>query len=106
MRLCTSTGLAPAQSNGAAARPSTIIASEEGAKEVKAGTQLARGVVEALERISGMVDETTTADDVVALVRCFDHSGRKNLDAKAAEAGDQSAIPASLARTSAGWDRA
>jgi len=39
----------------------TIIASEEGAKEVRAGTQLARGVVEALERISGMVDETTTA---------------------------------------------
>jgi methyl-accepting chemotaxis protein len=39
----------------------TIIASEEGAKEVKAGTQLARGVVDALERISGMVDETTTA---------------------------------------------
>ncbi|MEA2492326.1 MAG: methyl-accepting chemotaxis protein, partial [Thermoleophilaceae bacterium] len=31
----------------------TIIASEEGAKEVKAGTQLAQGVVEALERISG-----------------------------------------------------
>jgi len=40
---------------------STIIASEEGAKEVRAGTGLARGVVEALERISGMVDETTTA---------------------------------------------
>ena len=40
---------------------STIIASEEGAKEVRAGTQLARGVVDALERISGMVDETTTA---------------------------------------------
>ncbi len=40
---------------------STIIASEEGAKEVREGTTLARGVVEALERISGMVDETTTA---------------------------------------------
>ena len=40
---------------------STILASEEGAKEVRAGTQLARGVVDALERISGMVDETTTA---------------------------------------------
>ena len=40
---------------------STIIASEEGAKEVRAGTTLAHGVVEALERISGMVDETTTA---------------------------------------------
>jgi methyl-accepting chemotaxis protein len=40
---------------------STIIASEEGAKEVRQGTTLARGVVDALERISGMVDETTTA---------------------------------------------
>ena len=40
---------------------STIVASEEGAKEVRQGTSLARGVVDALERISGMVDETTTA---------------------------------------------
>jgi len=46
---------------------STIIASEEGAKEVRAGTQLARGVVEALERISGMVDETTTAAKEISI---------------------------------------
>jgi methyl-accepting chemotaxis protein len=39
----------------------TILASEEGSKEVRTGSALARGVVEALERISGMVDETTTA---------------------------------------------
>jgi methyl-accepting chemotaxis protein len=39
----------------------TILASEEGTKEVRNGSQLARGVVEALERISGMVEETTTA---------------------------------------------
>jgi methyl-accepting chemotaxis protein len=39
----------------------TIIASEEGSKEVRVGAQLARSVVDALERISGMVDETTTA---------------------------------------------
>ena len=39
----------------------TILASEEGAKEVHSGAGLAREVVEALERISGMVDETTTA---------------------------------------------
>ena len=45
----------------------TIIASEEGAKEVKAGTQLARGVVDALERISGMVDETTTAAKEISI---------------------------------------
>jgi methyl-accepting chemotaxis protein len=46
---------------------STIIASEEGAKEVREGTQLARGVVEALERISGMVDETTTAAKEISI---------------------------------------
>jgi methyl-accepting chemotaxis protein len=45
----------------------TIIASEEGAKEVRAGSELARGVVEALERISGMVDETTTAAKEISI---------------------------------------
>jgi methyl-accepting chemotaxis protein len=40
---------------------STIIATQEGAKEVRAGSEVARSVVEALERISSMVDETTTA---------------------------------------------
>jgi methyl-accepting chemotaxis protein len=40
---------------------STILATEEGSKEVTAGATLAREVVDALERISGMVDETTTA---------------------------------------------
>ncbi len=39
----------------------TILASEEGSKEVRVGSELARGVVDALERISAMVDETTTA---------------------------------------------
>jgi methyl-accepting chemotaxis protein len=39
----------------------TILASEQGAKDVRTGSALARGVVDALERISGMVDETTTA---------------------------------------------
>jgi methyl-accepting chemotaxis protein len=39
----------------------TIMASEEGSKEVRTGSELARGVVDALERISGMVEETTTA---------------------------------------------
>jgi methyl-accepting chemotaxis protein len=45
----------------------TIIASEEGAKEVRVGAQLARGVVDALERISGMVDETTTAAKEISI---------------------------------------
>jgi methyl-accepting chemotaxis protein len=45
----------------------TIVASEEGAKEVRTGSSLARGVVEALERISGMVDETTTAAKEISI---------------------------------------
>ncbi len=39
----------------------TILASEEGTKDVRNGSELARGVVDALERISAMVEETTTA---------------------------------------------
>jgi methyl-accepting chemotaxis protein len=46
---------------------STIIASEEGAKEVRVGTELARGVVDALERIANMVDETTTAAKEISI---------------------------------------
>ena len=46
---------------------STIIASEEGAKEVLAGTELARGVVDALERIANMVDETTIAAKEISI---------------------------------------
>jgi methyl-accepting chemotaxis protein len=45
----------------------TIIATEEGAREVHQGTELARGVVDALERISGMVDETTTAAKEISI---------------------------------------
>jgi methyl-accepting chemotaxis protein len=45
----------------------TILASEEGAREVAGGTALAREVVDALERISGMVDETTTAAKEISI---------------------------------------
>jgi methyl-accepting chemotaxis protein len=45
----------------------TILASEEGAKEVHVGAQLSRDVVDALERISGMVDETTTAAKEISI---------------------------------------
>jgi methyl-accepting chemotaxis protein len=45
----------------------TILASEEGAKEVQSGAALAREVVDALERISGMVDETTTAAKEISI---------------------------------------
>jgi methyl-accepting chemotaxis protein len=45
----------------------TIMASGAGAKEVKMGSQLARGVVDALERISGMVEESTTAAKEISI---------------------------------------
>ena len=46
---------------------STILATEEGSKEVRSGASLAREVVDALERISGMVDETTTAAKEISI---------------------------------------
>jgi methyl-accepting chemotaxis protein len=45
----------------------TIVASEDGAREVIRGSALARDVVDALERISGMVDETTTAAKEISI---------------------------------------
>jgi methyl-accepting chemotaxis protein len=45
----------------------TIVASEEGSREVLAGSGLARDVVGALEKISGMVDETTTAAKEISI---------------------------------------
>jgi methyl-accepting chemotaxis protein len=45
----------------------TILASEEGTKEVQHGASLARDAVDALERISGMVDETTTAAKEISI---------------------------------------
>ena len=45
----------------------TILASEEGSREVSQGAALAREVVDALERISGMVDETTTAAKEISI---------------------------------------
>jgi methyl-accepting chemotaxis protein len=45
----------------------TIVASEEGSREVHQGSALARDVVGALERISGMVDETTTAAKEISI---------------------------------------
>ena len=45
----------------------TILASEDGTREVRNGAELAREVVDALERISGMVDETTTAAKEISI---------------------------------------
>jgi len=46
---------------------STVLATEAGAAEVASGAQRAREVVAALERITGMVDETTTAAREISL---------------------------------------
>ena len=45
----------------------TILASEEGTREVRHGSALTRDVVDALGRISGMVDETTTAAKEISI---------------------------------------
>jgi methyl-accepting chemotaxis protein len=45
----------------------TILASEEGSREVHVGSELARDVVGALEKISEMVDETTTAAKEISI---------------------------------------
>ena len=39
----------------------TVLASEEGAREVRAGTELAHSAVDALDRIAGMVDDAAMA---------------------------------------------
>ncbi|HWC36366.1 MAG TPA: methyl-accepting chemotaxis protein [Mycobacteriales bacterium] len=45
----------------------TIMASEEGVKEVRTGAELARVVVDALERIAAMVEETTSAAKEISI---------------------------------------
>ncbi len=68
----------------------TIIASEEGAKEVRLGTELARGVVEALERISGMVDETTTAAKEISIATQQQRSASEQVVAAMSQVSDVS----------------
>ena len=68
----------------------TIVASEEGAKEVRTGTELARGVVEALERISGMVDETTTAAKEISIATQQQRSASEQVVAAMAQVSDAS----------------
>ncbi len=45
----------------------TIVASEQGAEEARAGSELARDVVQALELIGGMVEETTSAAKEISI---------------------------------------
>lgn len=68
----------------------TIIASEEGAKEVRAGTLLAREVVESLERIAGMVDETTTAAREISIATQQQRSASEQVVAAMTQVSDVS----------------
>ena len=68
----------------------TIVASEEGAKEVRRGSELAHGVSEALERISGMVDETTTAAKEISIATQQQRSASDQVVAAMAQVSDVS----------------
>jgi methyl-accepting chemotaxis protein len=68
----------------------TILASEEGAKEVRVGSELARGVVDALERISGMVDETTTAAKEISVATQQQRSASEQVVAAMSQVSDVS----------------
>ncbi|HEX3704989.1 MAG TPA: methyl-accepting chemotaxis protein [Mycobacteriales bacterium] len=68
----------------------TIMASEEGAKEVRVGSALARGVVDALERISGMVDETTTAAKEISVATQQQRSASEQVVAAMTQVSDVS----------------
>ncbi len=80
---------------------STIVASEEGAKDVRAGSSLARGVVEALERISGMVDETTTAAKEISIATQQQRSASDQVVAAMTSVSDVSRQYASGSRAAA-----
>ncbi|HTY71476.1 MAG TPA: methyl-accepting chemotaxis protein [Actinomycetes bacterium] len=68
----------------------TILASEEGAREVHAGAALARDVVDALERISGMVDETTTAAQEISIATQQQRSASEQVVAAMSQVSDAS----------------
>jgi methyl-accepting chemotaxis protein len=80
---------------------STIVASEEGAKDVRAGSSLARGVVEALERISGMVDETTVAAKEISIATQQQRSASDQVVAAMTSVSDVSRQYASGSRAAA-----
>jgi methyl-accepting chemotaxis protein len=80
---------------------STIVASEEGAKDVRAGSSLARDVVEALEQISGMVDETTTAAKEISIATQQQRSASDQVVAAMTSVSDVSRQYASGSRAAA-----
>jgi methyl-accepting chemotaxis protein len=80
----------------------TIVASEEGAKEVRTGALLARDVVDALERISGMVDETTTAAKEISIATQQQRSASDQVVAAMVQVSDASRQYAAGSRQAAG----
>jgi methyl-accepting chemotaxis protein len=68
----------------------TIVASEEGTREVVRGSGLAREVVDALERISGMVDETTTAAKEISIATQQQRSASDQVVSAMAQVSDAS----------------
>jgi methyl-accepting chemotaxis protein len=68
----------------------TIIASEEGAKEVRHGATLARDAVQALEQIAGMVDETTAAAKEISIATQQQRSASDQVVAAMSQVSDAS----------------
>ena len=66
----------------------TIVASEEGAREARVGVELARGVAHALERIGGMVDETTTAAKEISIATQQQRSASEQVVAAMTQVSD------------------
>jgi methyl-accepting chemotaxis protein len=80
----------------------TILASEEGAKEVRIGSELSRLVVDSLERISGMVDETTTAAKEISVATQQQRSASDQVVAAMTQVSDVSRQYAVGSKQSAG----
>jgi methyl-accepting chemotaxis protein len=78
-----------------------IVASEEGAKEVRAGALLARDVEDALERIAGMVDETTTAAKEISIATQQQRSASDQVVAAMVQVSDVSRQYAAGSRSAA-----
>ena len=79
----------------------TILATEDGSREVHAGADLAREVVDALERISGMVDETTTAAREISIATQQQRSASDQVVAAMTQVSDVSRQNAVGSRQSA-----
>jgi methyl-accepting chemotaxis protein len=68
----------------------TILASEDGAREVHEGTRLARGAADSLERIAEMVDETTVASREISIATQQQRSASEQVVTAMAQVSDVS----------------